>query len=282
MYGREDDGHSSTSSRYQPADATHAPTAATDRSSRVRSGTAARDQVRQTEARQHQERLQHLGEETDSRPPRPPRPATTGWRSRSHARCTQYAPATSSSTSSASGLLKRNINAATGVSAKTVPGEQCRGGSARAAHGGVEQRDRADALERLRHQHAPRVQPEQPDREVHHPQRGGRLVDGDRVARIAGTEQHRRPVLSRPPARQRSRTRSPSRSPTDSTGRAPPSTAISTPNAIRSRAPNRDPCAVAVGPGGVHGVRARQYGSHPLDSHARRLGVGFDRAVGRL
>ena len=39
----------------------------------------------------------------------------------SHARCMQYAPATSSSTSSASGLLNRNISAATGVSARTAP-----------------------------------------------------------------------------------------------------------------------------------------------------------------
>ena len=37
------------------------------------------------------------------------------------ARTTQYAATTSSSTSSASGLLYRNINAATGVSASTAP-----------------------------------------------------------------------------------------------------------------------------------------------------------------
>ena len=37
------------------------------------------------------------------------------------ARTTQYAAATSSSTSSASGLLNRNINAATGVSASAAP-----------------------------------------------------------------------------------------------------------------------------------------------------------------
>ncbi len=37
------------------------------------------------------------------------------------ARTTQYAAATSSSTSNASGLLKRNINAATGVSASAAP-----------------------------------------------------------------------------------------------------------------------------------------------------------------
>ena len=40
---------------------------------------------------------------------------------RSTARTTQYAPATISITSSASGLLKRNISAATGVTASTSP-----------------------------------------------------------------------------------------------------------------------------------------------------------------
>lgn len=39
----------------------------------------------------------------------------------SHARCVQYAAMTSSSTSIASGLLNRNINAATGVRASTDP-----------------------------------------------------------------------------------------------------------------------------------------------------------------
>ena len=39
----------------------------------------------------------------------------------SQARSTQYAAATSSSTSKASGLLNRNIKAATGVSANTAP-----------------------------------------------------------------------------------------------------------------------------------------------------------------
>src|SRR4029078_298176 len=39
----------------------------------------------------------------------------------SQARCTQHAAGTSNSTSSASGLLNRNINAATGASANTAP-----------------------------------------------------------------------------------------------------------------------------------------------------------------
>ncbi len=52
---------------------------------------------------------------------RAPVPTIQRSRPSSRARVIVYAPATSSNTSSASGLLKRNINAATGVSAKTAP-----------------------------------------------------------------------------------------------------------------------------------------------------------------
>jgi hypothetical protein len=50
-------------------------------------------------------------------------PAATTQRvpARSSARVRQYAAATSSNTSSASGLLKRNISAATGVAASSAP-----------------------------------------------------------------------------------------------------------------------------------------------------------------
>ena len=60
----------------------------------------------------------------------------------SMARTMQYAAATSSSTSSASGLLNRNINAATGVSASAAPAIRPAAGSADAAHRRVQQRDR--------------------------------------------------------------------------------------------------------------------------------------------
>src|SRR5205823_736118 len=46
---------------------------------------------------------------------------------RSSARVTPYAPATSSSTSNASGLLKRNISVAIGVSAITAPASNAAG-----------------------------------------------------------------------------------------------------------------------------------------------------------
>ncbi len=58
----------------------------------------------------------------------------------SQARCTQYAAATSNSTSSASGLLNRNINAATGVSANTAPASNAAPVAADPPHGGVQQR----------------------------------------------------------------------------------------------------------------------------------------------
>ena len=59
-----------------------------------------------------------------ARKPKPSKsPANTSQRvrSRSIARCTQYANAVISSTSSASGLLNRKISAADGVSASTSP-----------------------------------------------------------------------------------------------------------------------------------------------------------------
>ncbi len=59
--------------------------------------------------------------ETQSPPRHPRRSATDGCCRFRTPRWTQYAAATSSSTSRASGLLNRNINAATGVSANTAP-----------------------------------------------------------------------------------------------------------------------------------------------------------------
>ena len=74
-------------------------------------------------------------------------------------------------------------------------GQQRRARPADAADGSVEQADRGHTLQRLGRQHAPRVQPEQSDREVDDPQRRGGFVDGDRVGGVAGAEQHRRPAV---------------------------------------------------------------------------------------
>ena len=56
-----------------------------------------------------------------------------------------YAPATSSSTSSASGLLNRNISTATGVSAITAPASSPAAGPNQRRTVGVEHADRGDA-----------------------------------------------------------------------------------------------------------------------------------------
>src|SRR5664280_1636375 len=58
-------------------------------------------------------------------------------------------------------------------------GEQAGGRAGPAAHGGGEQGDGGDAFQRLRDQQAPGAEAEQPGGQAHHPQRGGRLVDGD-------------------------------------------------------------------------------------------------------
>ena len=77
------------------------------------------DQERQRQARHHQEGLQHLRQEGEAErrtgQRHPPGAAV------SVARTTKYAAATINRTSSASGLLNRNISAATGVSARAAP-----------------------------------------------------------------------------------------------------------------------------------------------------------------
>ncbi len=67
---------------------------------------------------------------------------------------------------------------------------------------GDQQPDREHALERLRHQDAPRRQAEDPHRQRHRPQRQRGLVDGDRVGGVGGAEEERLPRL-RPGLRRR-------------------------------------------------------------------------------
>ena len=119
MYGRESAGHRLTSATYQPADTTiarrrraslpmrfHTPTGAATRNTSARPGTirnACSIFVR------------------NAKPMAQPANAIQRVLAVSVARTMQYAAATSSSTSNASGLLNRNISAATGVSASTAP-----------------------------------------------------------------------------------------------------------------------------------------------------------------
>ena len=66
-----------------------------------------------------------------------------------------------------------------------------------APHGRVQETDRGHAFEGLRGQDAPRVDAEQACGEVHHPERRGRLVDGDEVGGVERAEEERLPALRR-------------------------------------------------------------------------------------
>ncbi len=119
MYGRESAGHRLTSAMYQPADTTivaaptrslpirfQIPTGAATRNASPRPGTirnACNIFVR------------------NAKPMTQPANAIQRVLAVSVARTMQYAAATSRRTSNASGLLNRNISAATGVRASTAP-----------------------------------------------------------------------------------------------------------------------------------------------------------------
>ena len=100
----------------------------------------------------------------------------------------------SSSTSRASGLSKRNISAATGVSATVAPAINAAAGENHLSDGEIGEADRGHTLERLGHEDAPRVDAEHASREVHHPQRGRRLVNRDEVRRVERSEEERLPA----------------------------------------------------------------------------------------
>ena len=113
----------------------------------------------------------------------------------SSARVIAYAAPTSRRTSSESGLLKRNISAATGVSAATGPATSAAPGENQRLTVGVEDADDRDALERLGHEDRPRAHAEDPRRDRHRPDRHRRLVDGDEVRRVGRAEEERLPAL---------------------------------------------------------------------------------------
>ena len=143
---------------------------------------------------------------------------------RSVARRSASQAPTISSTAVRSGLLNRNINAATGVTASTTPaispadGPQIRARSRTA-------RRRPDAHQRLRQQHGEGAEPEDPARQHHHPQRHRRLVHGDDVSGDRSEpNSHAFQSCGRPPARRPRSSRWPSRlsrAPTDTARRSP-------------------------------------------------------------
>ena len=120
MYGRMLAGTSSTMATHQPAETITAPSAASRCQTRRRPVTGRRDQVDAGERGQDEERLQLLGQEAEADhragPEHPAQLAALDAAQREVRR-----RGVSSSTSSASGLLNRNISAATGVSASTPP-----------------------------------------------------------------------------------------------------------------------------------------------------------------
>src|SRR5919197_1834652 len=112
-------GTSSTIATHQPAEATRASPAATSCSSRRRGGVGAASRYTSANAGTTSSACSILAR--NAKPTKAA--ASSGQRvlARSSARTVAQAPATSSSTSSASGLLKRNISVATGVRASTAP-----------------------------------------------------------------------------------------------------------------------------------------------------------------
>ena len=63
------------------------------------------------------------------------------------------------------------------------------------AHRRVQHGDGGHPLERLRDQHAPVIDAEDPPRQLHHPQRGRGLVHGDEAGGVEGAEEERLPAL---------------------------------------------------------------------------------------
>ncbi|CAM5444673.1 hypothetical protein SRIMM317S_02719 [Streptomyces rimosus subsp. rimosus] len=119
MYGREAAGHSSTIATHQPPDTTIASPPSSSWTMRRRSAVGA--QTAYTTASGG--RISHACNVLvrKAKPKQTPASSSHFVRASSSARSTQYTAHTMSRQSSASGLLKRNISAATGVSASSAP-----------------------------------------------------------------------------------------------------------------------------------------------------------------
>src|SRR6266511_712130 len=150
------------------------------------------DEVDQTEPGQHQHRLQHLGEEADpdqgagqDEPPgrgpfQRPRDGVGRRNEEQHQQRVR--------------VVEPEHQHRDRGDREHRTGEQACDRSEPAPYRGVEQPDRGDPGEGLGHQDAPRVEPEQPHRQPNDPQRGGSLVDGDRVAGVERAEEPRLPA----------------------------------------------------------------------------------------
>ncbi len=69
------------------------------------------------------------------------------------------------------------------------------GGAEPSTHRHIDNRDSGHAFQRLRHEYRPLVEAEKSRRNLHHPEEGGRLVDGDEVGSVEGAEEEGLPAL---------------------------------------------------------------------------------------
>src|SRR5215213_9991039 len=119
MYGRDDAGHSRVSTTNQPAETTKATAATPTCCSLVRNGAGAATRYAAASAGDTISPSSIFAR--NAKPSATPANASHFALACAKARTVQYAAAVISSTMTASGLLNRNINAATGVSASTAP-----------------------------------------------------------------------------------------------------------------------------------------------------------------
>src|SRR3954469_15084574 len=119
MYGREDAGIAATMATHHPAETTSATSDSASCHSRRRRGVGAVRRYTSPNAGTTKNACSILARKAS--PTHDAASSSHDVRASSRARSSAYAAIVSSSTSSASGLLKRNIKAATGVVASTAP-----------------------------------------------------------------------------------------------------------------------------------------------------------------
>ena len=150
-------------------------------------------QVGGGEPRHHQERLHHLGQEREPdqqagehQPPGPPVLDRADQRvgRRGHQQHEQRVR-----------VVEPEHQRRRRGERQYQPGDQASRGPEPALDRGVEQQDRAHALQRLRCQHRPLAEAEYPPGQLHHPQRARRLVHGDEAGLVERAEEERLPAL---------------------------------------------------------------------------------------
>ena len=137
---------------------------------------------RATIARHDDQRDAHL--RLEAQPDAHARSTSQRVRPSSSARTAHHSAATQHSTSSASGLLWREIATVIGVSREREAGHEAADAPEAPAHEVVDEHHARHAHQRLRHEHAQRVVAEDPHRQRLHPQRERRLVDRHHAARV--------------------------------------------------------------------------------------------------